>query len=127
MKHVDSKTSLAELNPEDPTCFVCLEASNEEPVVSSAMLRNCGCTFVVHPTCWNEYMKGKTDFDCPICRKKSIFINRSPTPLQDFLDANPDQQVAEPVRHVPFKAIVFFGIMTVLIVTLIAVFLNRNN
>jgi hypothetical protein len=82
MKHVDSKTSLAELNPEDPTCFICLELENDlgEPVVPSSMLRTCGCVFVVHPHCWNTWMKDKTDWDCPICRKKSLSLGLVPVP-----------------------------------------------
>jgi len=123
MKHVDSKTSLAELNPEDPTCFVCLETSNEEPVVPSKMLRNCGCVFVVHPSCWNEYMKDKSDYDCPICRKKSYFSDRPPTPLQEFLAANPEQEQSHPRTYI---LLFVLGIVAVIAITLFFI-LTKNN
>ena len=88
MKNSDSTNSLTALNPElvaveiDPVCFICLEELNEkkEPLVDSSMLRTCGCQFKVHPECWNLWMKNKTDYDCPICRKKSLFLGRPATP-----------------------------------------------
>jgi hypothetical protein len=43
-----------------------------EPLVDSTLLRNCGCKFSVHPACWNAWLKGKSDFDCPICHKASL-------------------------------------------------------
>lgn len=125
MKHVDSKTSLAELNLEDPTCFVCLETSNEEPVVPSKMLRNCGCAFVVHPTCWNEYMKGKSDYDCPICRKKSYFSDRPPTPLQEFLAANPEPE-PELSHRKTYIQIIAFSVLAIIAITLFFI-LTKNN
>ena len=73
MKASDSANSLSELVRDD--CFICLDADNNsagEPVVSSKILRNCGCKFFVHPRCWNEWMKDKTDWDCPICHKQSV-------------------------------------------------------
>lgn len=86
MKASDSANSLTALYPEEPECFVCLESNNNEknePVVHGKLLRTCGCKFMVHPTCWNEWMKGKSDFDCPICRKDSIihFRNIPPNPV----------------------------------------------
>jgi hypothetical protein len=90
MKHSDSKNSLSELNPDDLPCFICLEIENEiaEPLVSSTLLRTCGCKFKVHPYCWNQWMKDKSSYDCPICRKKSLFSTRAPTPLNEFLATN---------------------------------------
>jgi len=87
MKHSDSKSSLAELNHDDVPCFICLEIENElaEPLVNSAILRTCGCKFAVHPYCWNAWMKDKSSYDCPICRQKSMFTTRAPTPLAEFL------------------------------------------
>lgn len=76
MKASESANSLTELVViDDKECFICLEPTiNErgEPVVNSKLLRNCGCTFYVHPVCWNEWMKGKSDWDCPICHKNSL-------------------------------------------------------
>ncbi len=73
MKASDSANSLSELVPDD--CFICMDNETNkwgEPVVSSKLLRNCGCKFFVHPRCWNEWLKGKSDWDCPICHKQSI-------------------------------------------------------
>lgn len=77
MKASDSVNSLTELNPtgtSGPSCFICLSEDLEqgEPLVDSKLLRNCGCRFSVHPACWNEWIKGKSDYDCPICHKESI-------------------------------------------------------
>ena len=77
MKASDSTNSLTELNPSSPSekcCFICLGEDLEagEPLVDSKLLRNCGCKFSVHPACWNEWMKGKSDYDCPICHKESV-------------------------------------------------------
>lgn len=89
MKASISANSLTALNPDEEnqqqdflTCFICLDEMNDkqEPLVPSSMLRTCGCSFQVHPACWNEWMKGKTDYDCPICRKKSLTLNKLPTP-----------------------------------------------
>lgn len=88
MKASDSVTSLTgltehiEIPLEENACFICLEELNEngEPLVDSSLLRTCGCRFKVHPVCWNEWMKGKSDYDCPICRKKSLTSGKSPIP-----------------------------------------------
>lgn len=90
MKASDSVNSLTELNPSevsDPSCFICLdtEGVDGEPLVDSKIVRNCGCKFSVHPACWNEWMKGKTDYDCPICRKDSMLrIKIPPNPVLAF-------------------------------------------
>lgn len=87
MKTSDSTNSLTELNPSgipEKSCFICLsdEHENGEPLVDSKLLRNCGCKFSVHPACWNEWMKGKSDYDCPICRKDSMLrIKIPPNPV----------------------------------------------
>lgn len=86
MKASDSVNSLTALNDtlEEGlhTCFICIEELNEkqEPLVDSSLLRMCGCRFKVHPACWNAWMKDKTDYDCPICRKKSLTMKGPPTP-----------------------------------------------
>jgi hypothetical protein len=83
MKGSDSTNSLTELTGRDE-CFICLAVENEkdEPLVSSKLLRTCGCKFFVHPACWNVWLKDKTDYDCPICRKDSILrIHIPPNPV----------------------------------------------
>ena len=87
MKASDSSNSLAALNPDDPTCFICLEIENElaEPLVDSSLLRNCGCKFHVHPFCWNKWMESKSPYDCPICHKKSLTTPGPPTPYPIIL------------------------------------------
>lgn len=84
MKASDSVNSLTELYSSEKTCFICLSPNLEdgEPLVDSKLLRNCGCSFAVHPACWNEWMKEKTDYDCPICRKDSMLrIKIPPNPV----------------------------------------------
>jgi hypothetical protein len=91
MKGSDSVNSLTALNPDLENqiqqedflpCFICLDEMNDrqEPLVPSSMLRTCGCAFKVHPACWNEWMKEKSDYDCPICRKKALTLGKPPTP-----------------------------------------------
>ena len=84
MKASDSTNSLTELTGRDE-CFICISAENDrgEPLVSSKLLRTCGCKFFVHPACWNEWLKDKTDYDCPICRKESM--TRIPFPPNPVL------------------------------------------
>ena len=44
-----------------------------EAIVDGKDLRMCGCQFFVHPICWNTWLSnGKTEFDCPICRRAII-------------------------------------------------------
>ena len=84
MKASDSVNSLTELNKGEKNCFICLDEENDigEPLVDSKLLRNCGCRFFVHPQCWNEWIKDKTDYDCPICRKDSMLrIKIPPNPV----------------------------------------------
>ena len=83
MKASDSTNSLTELTEYDE-CFICLTKANDkgEPLVSSKLLRTCGCKFLVHPACWNIWIKDKSDYDCPICRKQSMLrINIPPNPI----------------------------------------------
>jgi len=94
MKASDSTNSLTgltehvEIQMEENACFICLDEMNDrqEPLVDSTLLRTCGCRFKVHPACWNEWMRGKTDYDCPICRKKSLSMDKSPTPTPPASD-----------------------------------------
>ena len=76
MKNSDSKNSLAELNPDDPTCFICLEEDSPDfPLIQSSLLRSCGCKFFVHADCWNTWRKDKTDYDCPYCARRSLHLS----------------------------------------------------
>jgi hypothetical protein len=76
MKNSDSKNSLAELNPDEPICFVCLEeASADAALVPSSLLRSCTCKFYTHPDCWNTWQKGKSDYDCPYCSKRTMHLS----------------------------------------------------
>jgi hypothetical protein len=94
MKASDSTNSLTgltdhiEVQIEENGCFICLEELNDkqEPLVDSTLLRTCGCRFKVHPACWNAWMKDKSEFDCPICRKKSLTAGKSPVPPMPAYD-----------------------------------------
>jgi hypothetical protein len=91
MKQSDSTSSLTELTEviSEVECFICLEIQNElkEPLVDSNLLRTCGCKFVVHPECWNTWMKNKTDWDCPICHKKSMNkLHSIPNPVINHIN-----------------------------------------
>lgn len=122
MKQSDSTNSLTELTGRDE-CFICLSAENdkEEPLVDSRLLRTCGCKFSVHPACWNVWMKNKTDYDCPICRKQSVFrVNIPPNPV--FLVAIPEEHrrqgplsVSKVVASLLLLAIVA-GVVTALVI-----------
>jgi hypothetical protein len=84
MKPSDSTNSLTGLTSGEKSCFICLSADLEdgEPLVDSKLLRSCGCIFAVHPACWNQWMKDKSDYDCPICRKASMLrIKIPPNPV----------------------------------------------
>jgi hypothetical protein len=73
-----SLTGLVDVKIEEQECFICLEGT--EPLVESKLLRTCGCKFLVHDGCWKEWMKEKTDWDCPICRRDVIQRHILPTP-----------------------------------------------
>ena len=86
-----SLTALTEANLERE-CFICLDIANEsgEPLVDSSILRTCGCKFVVHPDCWNKWMVEKSDWDCPICHKKSLNTpSVPPNPVLTFVTEEP--------------------------------------
>jgi hypothetical protein len=126
MKASDSTNSLTALNEtlEEgiQTCFICIEELNEkqEPLVDSSLLRTCGCRFKVHPECWNAWMKDKTDFDCPICRKKSLSLKRPPTPPVPGVEEWPSEQMSRKKIYVSLACVFSFtaaGLMTYKIVT----------
>lgn len=98
MKASDSTNSLTGLTTEEqaPSCFICLaEADLYNPLVDSKLLRNCGCKFHVHAPCWNSWIKDKTDYDCPICRRDSMLrIKIPPNPVStiEWIDERPRSQ-----------------------------------
>lgn len=107
MKASDSANSLTELNKGEKSCFICLSPDLEhgEPLVDSKLLRNCGCTFAVHPACWNEWMKDKSHYDCPICRKDSMLrIKIPPNPVLIYAFQEERRAYAT-----PFKLVCCFG------------------
>jgi len=118
MKASDSTNSLTGLTSSDPSCFICLETTHDsgEPLVSSQLLRNCGCKFSVHPVCWNEWMKDKTDYDCPICRKDSMLrIKIPPNPVLSVI-----YQEAPRTRYrSPLFFVCFFGTLASILITAI--------
>jgi hypothetical protein len=118
MKASDSTNSLTELTGRDE-CFICLSVENDkgEPLVSSKLLRTCGCKFFVHPECWNDWMRDKTDYDCPICRKESLRINIPPNPvLMIELPREPRRKCSK-MFCCTFAAISGFAIAMVLAMT----------
>ena len=121
MKASDSTNSLTELQPSEPSCFICLSSESEtsEPLVPSQMLRTCGCKFVVHPACWNEWMKEKSDYDCPICRKDSMLrIKIPPNPVLNIVyQERVETQTLSPCRVV--SGLVFVAVVSVLIVAIV--------
>ena len=111
MKQSDSTNSLTELNKDDATCFVCLEIHTADlPLVDSAILRSCGCKFSVHAPCWNQWLEeGKSDYDCPICGKRSLHMGLNLTaPFQ--LQEVPEPVTTDPVAFVALEEIATNGI-----------------
>jgi hypothetical protein len=126
MKASESVNSLTELNPNLEeglqTCFICIEELNEkqEPLVDSSLLRTCGCRFKVHPDCWNAWMKDKTEYDCPICRKKSLTIKRPPTPPVPGIEEWPREHNSRKKLYMSVLIVAFIGaagLMTYKIIT----------
>ncbi len=119
MKASDSTNSLTGLTEvKERECFICLEddQAGYNPLVQSKILRNCGCLFYVHPKCWNEWIKDKTDYDCPICRKDSIKLNIRPNPVLEF-EAHSTEQVRMP--KLVFVCVLFGAIAAGVMITAI--------
>lgn len=110
----NSLTALTEANLERE-CFICIDVANEsgEPLVDSSLLRTCGCKFVVHPECWNSWMLDKSDWDCPICHKKStVTANYVPNPIIYAIQRHELEVVARPVAKIR-NFIIFFGVVVI--------------
>jgi hypothetical protein len=121
MKASDSTNSLTELT-EVKTCFICLESEpNEkgEPLVDSKLLRNCGCRFYVHPACWNEWLKEKSDYDCPICHKSSML--RIKIPPNPVLSVVYQEEYQDPRRNRYWKGCVCLFFTAVAIILVVAI------
>lgn len=131
MKNSDSKNSLAELNPPEPICFVCLEESSPDaPLIQSSLLRSCGCKFYTHAECWNKWRKEKSDQDCPYCGKRSMHLSLPMTApfQQDYTTYHIEQQQLRNQRvcSCSYKKICFFVCFLCIAVPLIvAIILNR--
>lgn len=121
MKASDSTNSLTELT-EVKTCFICLESDiNEkgEPLVDSKLLRNCGCHFQVHPACWNEWLKEKSDYDCPICHKSSMMrIKIPPNPVLSVVYE--ERLPPSPYRF--WKGLICLGVVVATVILIVAIF-----
>lgn len=76
----ESTNSLTVLNHDGLTCFFCLEEVKENYVTSS-MFKSCACNYKVHSACWNDWMKGKIHYDCPICRVRTSVLGEIPAPF----------------------------------------------
>ena len=112
--------SLTELTKEDKQCFICLDEDSRdgEPLVDSKLLRTCGCRFSVHPRCWNQWMKGKSDYDCPICRKNSVLrISIPPNPVMAI--AYQEERRAVPCKWKLLLAILGIALTCFLIASLV--------
>jgi len=126
MKASDSTNSLTELTEvvTEVDCFICLEHEHEsgEPLVNSNMLRTCGCKFVVHPQCWNKWIKNKSDWDCPICHKKSLQTpNIPPSPSISIIERTAQMNRYFSLNQSFFiftGVIIFFSIGMILALTL---------
>lgn len=122
MKNSDSKNSLAELNPPEPICFVCLdEGSIDAPLIQSSLLRSCGCKFYTHTECWNTWRKDKSDFDCPYCSKRTLHMSIPMTaPFQQ--DYTQDIRSMESQRWCNWKKIICFLLFVAIAIAFILPF-----
>ncbi len=126
MKQSDSTNSLTGLNKDDPTCFVCLEIhSTDLPLVDSAILRSCGCKFSVHAPCWNEWIKeGKSDYDCPICGKRSLHMGLTLTAPFQVLEVPEPVSTVKQLKFSKKCLFTFVGITIVIFIVLIFLMLR---
>ncbi len=126
MKQSDSTNSLTGLNKDDPTCFVCLEIHTQDlPLIDSAILRSCGCKFSVHAPCWNEWIKeGKSDYDCPICGKRSLHMGLTLTAPFQVLEVPEPVSTVKQLKFSKKCLFTFVGITIVIFIVLIFLMLR---
>jgi E3 ubiquitin-protein ligase DOA10 len=126
MKQSDSTNSLTGLNKDDPTCFVCLEIHTQDlPLINSAILRSCGCKFSVHAPCWNEWIKeGKSDYDCPICGKRSLHMGLTLTAPFQVLEVPEPVSTVKQLKFSKKCLFTFVGITILIFIVLIFLMLR---
>lgn len=120
MKASDSKNSLAELNPPEPICFICMEeGSSDTPLIQSSLLRSCGCKFHTHTECWNKWIKGKTDADCPYCGRRTLHLSLPMTApfQQDYTTYHLEQQNRNNSKLCRFTYKKMISILVLLLIT----------
>lgn len=124
MKASDSTNSLTELTGRDE-CFVCLSVENDsgEPLVHSKLLRTCGCKFFVHPECWNQWQKDKSDYDCPICRRESVLKIKIPHPI--LLVEIPEEMRRQQNKKILCKVLVGIAIVSFTLGIILSFFLMK--
>jgi hypothetical protein len=120
MKGSDSTNSLTELTAvkqDDSSCFICLEEETLGfPLISSKILRNCGCRFYVHADCWNVWIKNKTDYDCPICHRASMLkIHIPPNPVLTMDLPPPTRNIRIQRLLCVFTILFIFGVSSIII------------
>jgi E3 ubiquitin-protein ligase DOA10 len=118
----NSLTALTEANFEKE-CFICIDIANEsgEPLVDSRLLRTCGCKFMVHPECWNIWMQDKSDWDCPICHKKSMSTTVTPNPILIAIQEEPRVVPQTKIRMFLVFFAAFFIISLIFLVTVLVI------
>jgi E3 ubiquitin-protein ligase DOA10 len=121
----NSLTALTEANFEKE-CFICIDIANEsgEPLVDSRLLRTCGCKFMVHPECWNIWIKDKSDWDCPICHKKSMSTTVTPNPI--LIAIQEEQRVVPPKTKIRMFLVFFAAFFIISLIFLVTVLVIKK-
>ena len=111
MKASDSTSSLAELNTGDPACFFCAEVADPEKggaLVGSRTFSSCACRYSVHSDCWNDYLRGTTAGERPVCPscKKDVL----PLRILEIHTTNPNKKD----RTVCILALAFLAVAAII-------------